>query len=75
MTGDRPLGGWQVEHLQALFPEYLVSCDGGQWTALRGDDEQAEPIVQASGELLQVAVLADIAERVHRNIRDRNGLS
>lgn len=73
MTAEGPVDGWEVEHLTGLFPEYLVSCRDGVWTAQRGDDEDAEPIVQSSGRLLQVAVQADIAERVLRNVRDRNG--
>jgi hypothetical protein len=74
MAEGEPVGDWQVAHLQDLFPEYLIAHRDGVWTAQRGDDEEAEPITQPSGRLLQVAVLEDIAQRVHRDIRGKNGL-
>lgn len=73
MTEGGPVDGWEVEHLTSLFPEYLIGCKDGLWTAQRGDDEDAEPIMQSSARLLQVALQADIAERVLRDVRRGNG--
>jgi hypothetical protein len=75
MTGDEPVGDWQGEHLRTTFPEYLIACKDGMWTAQRKDGPAAEPITQPSGRLLQVAILNDIAQRAHRSIRGGNGAS